>query len=53
MFFCVRAVNNNGILNNNNCNNDGGVRPFWWEVSQSRHYAKIRAPHQKNTQPFP
>lgn len=37
-FLCVAP---SGYVNNNNYNNDNnGVRPFWWNVRQSRHKPK-------------
>ncbi len=44
MHFSVRCVNNNGTLNNNNCNNSLGVRPFWETVRKSKLSAEIRTP---------
>jgi len=36
--FCVSP---HGNINNDNYNNDNnGVRPFWWNASQSREYPK-------------
>ena len=40
--FSVRYVINYGTLNNNNCNNDNGVRPFWEKVRKSKLIAEIR-----------
>lgn len=47
--FCVAP---SGNINNNNYNNNNGVRPFWWNVRQSKHQLKSVHPHQKNAQPF-
>jgi hypothetical protein len=49
----VRAVNNNGILNYNYYNNDGGVRPFRWIARKSRQYAEISASPSKERIAFP
>lgn len=51
--FFVRAVNNNGILNYNYYNNDGGVRPFRWIARKSRQYAEISASPSKERIAFP
>lgn len=38
MFFCVSP---SGNINNNDYNyNNNGVRPYWWNVRQSRHQPK-------------
>ena len=37
IFLCVSP---SGNINNNNYNNSNGVRPFWWNVRQSRHQPK-------------
>ena len=38
IFLCVAP---SGYINNNNYNNDNnGVRPFWWNVRQSRQQPK-------------
>lgn len=42
MRYSVRVVNNDGTLNNNNCNNENGVRPFREKVRKSKLYAEIR-----------
>lgn len=39
--YTVRVVNNDGSLNNNNCNNANGVRPFREKVRKSKLYAEI------------
>ena len=36
-FLCVAP---SGNINNDNYNNDNGVRPFWWKARQSRHQPK-------------
>ncbi len=52
-FFCARAVNNNGIVNYNHYNNDGGVRPFRWIARKSRQHAEISASPSKERIAFP
>ena len=40
MYFSFSCVSPSGNINNNNYNNANGVRPYWWEVRQSRHKPK-------------
>jgi hypothetical protein len=40
-------VNSNGNINYNDYNYNGGVRPFWWEVKNSKTGFEIRAPPSK------
>ena len=37
IFLCVSP---SGYINNDNYNNDNGVRPYWWKARQSRHKPK-------------
>ena len=37
IFLCVSPAGN---INNDNYNNDNGVRPYWWNVRQSRQKPK-------------
>ena len=48
----VRNVNSSGNVNYNHYDNEGGVRPFWRKVKQSRRTPNLAPRRQKNKQPF-